>query len=731
MRINKSIALASIILCVFASDAFADRPKIGLVLGGGGARGAAHVGVLKVLEENKIPVDYIVGTSMGAIVGGLYASGVSPEKIDETFRSTDWDDLFTDKPSDKDLSFRNKLDRRRFIDFEMGVKKRKLLLPKGLISGQKLGFLLKSLTLQVASVEDFDKLPIPFRAVATDIETGEMVLLKKGNLAEVMRASMSVPGVFSPVELEGRTLVDGGITNNLPIDIAKEMGADIIIAVDVSVPLVKREELESMIHITGQVMAIMTLQNVKEQVAKLRDEDILMRPELSGVATIDFDKAPQVIEIGERTARSFSEKLRSYSVSEEGYQVFLEKQRRQDVEPERVDFIEVEPSSRVHPEKVEAKLKSKAGATLDTKTLQDDLTRIYSIGDFERVDFRLIKKEEKKGLLIDTKEKSWGPNYLRFGINATDDFEGDSYYNVFAQYTRTQVNRLGAEWKNEVQIGRTRKFFSEFYQPLSYSELFFVAPKFKYERSVFDVYSSGDRVAEYKTAAIDGGLDLGVNIGSYAEGRFGITRGTTDAKPLVGGSTLPNFSIKQAAWVGSLVYDQLDNSNFPHYGTVLHSDIFMAKKELGADESYNKLSFGAIKAVTFYKRHTVLASIDGGTSLGKEVPFYDEFSTGGFLSLSGYRKGELRGQYLGLGRLLYYYKIGRISPVWGTDIYVGGSLEAGNVWNKSEDVDIDNLLTAGSAFVGADTIFGPLYLGYGLAEGRNDGEIYLFLGQTF
>lgn len=742
MHINKGIALISLSLCIFASDAFAyslGRPKVGLVLGGGGARGAAHVGVLKVLEENKIPIDYIVGTSMGAIVGGLYASGVSPEKIEETLNSTDWNDLFTDRPSDKDLAFRNRQDRRRLIDFEMGFKKGKFLLPKGLIAGQKLSFLLKSMTLQVSDVEYFDKLPIPFRAIATDIEKGEAVVLEKGNLAEAMRASMSVPGVFSPAELEGRTLVDGGITNNLPVDIARKMGADIIIAVDVSVQLVKREELESMIDITGQVMAIMTLQNVKEQIAKLAEKDILIAPELGNISTIEFEKAPQIIKLGEDAAHSVSAKLKDRSVSQEEYQVFLSGQRKQHAEPEKIDYVEIAPPARVSPKKIEAKIRTKPGQALDTETLRDDLTRVYTIGDFEQVDFRLLKKEGKggerqpprRGLLVDTKEKPWGPNYLRFGVNVTDDFEGDSYYNLITQYTMTQLNRLGGEWKNEAQIGRTRKFLSEFYQPLNYSELFFIAPKFEYERSVTNIYSDGHRVADYKVATLSGGVDLGINFGTHAEGRIGITKGTADAKALVGGESLPKFSINQAAWKGSLVYDQFDNSNFPHYGIVAHSNLFMAQKSLGADESYNKLDFGAIKATTFHKKHTILAGIEGGTNLGRDVPFYDEFTLGGFLSLSGYRKGELRGQYYGLGRLLYYYKLGRFSPVLGNDIYVGGSLETGNVWNKVGDIDIDNLLSAGSGFVGVDTIFGPLYLGYGLAERRDDGEIYLFLGQTF
>lgn len=706
------------------------RPKIGLVLSGGGARGSAHIGVLKVLEENHVPIDYIAGTSMGAVVGGLYASGMSPEEIEENIVAIDWKDLFTDRPFEQDLPFRRKGEQRRLIDFEMGFKKGRLVFPKGLVAGQKLGFLLKSMTLQVTGIKDFDLLPIPFRAMAADIETGELVVLDHGNLAEAIRASMSVPGMFSPVENNDRILVDGGIVKNLPIDVAMQMGADVIIAVDVGMPLFKRDKLESAVDVTMQVIGIMTLQNVKEQIALLREKDLLIIPDLENSSTSDFSKSSEIIRLGEEVASELAEEIKSYSVTTDEYKIFLARHRQHDIKSVKVDFVKVKSSGRVTAQAIKKRIKTKAGGTLDRDVIQGDLTRIYAIGDFEQVDFGIIEEDEKKGLLINAKEKAWGPDYVRFGLNITDDFRGDSFYNLLLNYRKSQVNVLGAEWKNEIQIGRTRSVFTEFYQPLDYAERFFIAPRLKYERRVEDVYSGYVRDSQYRVRSFGGGIDAGINFGTFAEARVGIERGDVSAGPLIGGGSLPNFEIDWAAFVGSLEFDQIDNSNFPRYGIYASINAFLSRKDLGADESYDKLIFSVTKATTCNK-HTFLTSLIGGTGIDDDIPFYDELTMGGFLNLSGYRKGELRGQHTGLGRLIYYYELAELHGGFIDNIYIGGSLEAGNAWSKRSDVDIDDLLFGGGVFIGVDTILGPLYLGYGHTEGNKEDQVYLFLGQTF
>src|SRR5688572_12791384 len=282
----------------------AQRPRIGLVLSGGGARGAAHIGVLKVLEENRVPVDAIAGTSMGAVVGGLYASGLSAKDIERVMTSVDWQDAFLDRPPRTDLNFRRKLEDQNFlVKFPLGLKGGKFRLPRGLVQGQKLTQILRGLTLPVAQIQHFDDLAIPFRAIATDIVTGERVVIDRGDLTTAMRASLSAPGVFSPVDFEGRMLVDGGLTSNLPIDVAREMGVDILIVVDCGFPLLERNKLDSVATVSNQMLAILIRSNTTAQRKSLTARDVIIDPALGDFSSLDFDSHARAMKIGEEAAR--------------------------------------------------------------------------------------------------------------------------------------------------------------------------------------------------------------------------------------------------------------------------------------------------------------------------------------------------------------------------------------------------------------------------------------------
>ncbi|HUJ52989.1 MAG TPA: patatin-like phospholipase family protein, partial [Steroidobacteraceae bacterium] len=280
------------------------RPRVGLVLSGGGARGAAHVGVLKVLEQTHVPIDAIAGTSMGAVVGGLYASGLSARDIEKIMTSINWQDAFRDRPPREDLDLRRKEeDENYLVKFPLGVRDGQIVLPKGLVQGQRLTETLRRLTLPVARITHFDDLPTPFRAVATDLENGDRVVMDSGDLTTAMRASLSAPGVFAPVERDGRLLVDGGIADNLPVDIARAMGVDVLIVVDVSAPLLVRQQLSSAPVISNQMLAILIRHNSEAQLASLTPKDILIQPPLGNASSFDFGSVGKVIGAGEIAAR--------------------------------------------------------------------------------------------------------------------------------------------------------------------------------------------------------------------------------------------------------------------------------------------------------------------------------------------------------------------------------------------------------------------------------------------
>ena len=729
-------ASASIVLIagvfIFALSARAEdhRPKIGLALGGGGALGGAHLGVIKVLEENNIPIDYIAGTSMGSIVGGAYAIGMSPDEIEELLATADWDDLLNDRPSRENLPFRDKEDRRRLVNFEAGFKEGQLKMPRGAIAGQKLGFILKTISLRAGNVQNFDEFPIPFRAIATDIETGEEVVLKDGVPAEAIRASMAVPGAFSPVEIDGRVLVDGMLVNNVPIDTVREMGADIVIAVDVGSPLATRENLDSGLDYIMQMIGIFVRQNVDEKSKEITSKDILLKPDLKDMTPADFPRIMETVAIGESTAQGVKDKLKRYSVSDNEYKVFLARQRKVAGEI-KIDFVDVGDSGRVSPEAIASKIKTKPGSTLDQERLKEDLTSIYNIGDFENVDFNIVERDGQKGLLIDAKEKSWGPHYLRFGFNITDNFKGVHYYNTALEHTWMQVNELGGELKNTFEAGRNLGVHSQFYQPLDYDDKFFIEPNLVVGQTILDIYVDHDKLTEYRTRGIGGGLDLGMNIGTVAQVRAGLMAQAIDAKPIVMTEAVPDFDVEQIAPRANFTYDQLDSSNFPRHGLLARLDYMMPMDELGSDESYQKIEGTLIKPVS-YKKHTVMGILNIGSRIDQDIPFYDEFTMGGFLNLSGYKPHELRGQYKGYGALMYYYKIMDINTVFADGVYIGGVFEAGNVWDDEDDIELDDLRLGGVASIGVDTILGPLYLGYGWTEdGNEEGEVYLYLGRTF
>jgi NTE family protein len=710
-----------------AASSAPDHPKIGLVLEGGGARGCAHVGVLRVLEEERIPIDFIAGTSMGAIVGGLYAAGMSPAEIEEKLATTDWDDVFTDSPPRKLVSFRRKEDDGRYLkDLQFGFKRGSLIFPPGFISGQKLGYLLAALTLNVSGTSSFDSLRIPFRAVATDIVEGTTVVLDHGDLVDAMRASMSVPGVFSPVEIEGRLLVDGGLTANLPVDVVRAMGAEIVIAVDIGSPLSERGEINSAIGVSKQVIGIMTRGNVDPQLASA---DFVIRPDLDGFSGLRFSRAQEMVHRGETAARSMADSLRFVADGREEFDAYLARIRRPAPAPIPVDFVMVEGGSRVDARRLEGRLRSRPGKNLDVDLLGRDLTRVYDIGEFERVEFRLARENGRTGVVIRTRGKKWGPDYVRFGLNFLDDFEGRSYFNLLGSYTRTGIDALGGEFRVDLQMGRTQRVLTEIYQPLDFRGRLFVAPSFEGTTKFQDFYQDDRRVAEYRTVSLLGGADVGARLGTIGEARVGARWGRSKTDVRTGAGGFPEYDVHHGEIKGRIVIDQIDNIGFPSEGIAGRADLLLARESIGAATDYDRLS-GSLTLYRGFGRNTVSLGGAAGTNLGTQLPAYDRFLLGRPDLLSGYREGELSGQIFGGARLGFQRRGGRLLPVAGSYFYFGAWAEAGDAWERPEEIEADRLRFSGTVWFGADTILGPFRFAYGRAEGGHD-HFSISLGRGF
>jgi NTE family protein len=721
---------------VMADDAPAEardgRPKIGLVLSGGGARGAAHIGVIRELEAMRVPIDAVAGTSMGAVVGGLYAAGLSGDQIAAVFKQLDWQDLLRDRAPRKDLVYRRKQDDRSFLATGgLGIRADDgVVLPLGLVQGQKITQVLRNATMSVADVQNFDHLPTPFRGLATDLESGDPVVLRSGDLATVLRASMSAPGVFAPVEIDGRLLVDGGLVDNLPVDLAREMGVDIVIAVDVSFPLAKRSGLETPLDVTNQMIAIMVRRGTEASRAELKPGDVLVEPELGRMTSIDFTRMPQVLVAGEKAVQEQQARLAALALPPLDYAAYVASRERAAERDVQVAFVRPGPHSEKDAARIAAVFGDMAGRPLDTEELKQKAYGQYGLDRYESIDYRVVRDDGERGLEIDLRRKSWGPNFLRFGMSIESDYEGGTYANAGARLLMTGVNRLDGELLFDAQLGEDPHFHAELFQPLSLTTEFFIAPAFHYDLETLQIVQDGHRVAQYRIRDTQFLLAAGAELSNWGELRVGLRRGTGSSHVMVGEPVAPEGDFDLGAAYVEFGYDRLDSAYFPRHGQAFRASWQSESEALGASANADIVEASWLFARS-RDRNSLVMSMAAGSALDNRVVSPSElFTLGGFLNLSGLPQDALIGTQYGIVRAILYRRISRGGTgLFEFPAYMGASLEAGNVWQTKQDVDFGDLKYGGSAFLAAETPFGPLYLAAGFAEG--DTAFYLLLGKTF
>jgi NTE family protein len=568
--------------------------------------------------------------------------------------------------------------------------------------------------------------------VATDLVTGKVVVFSEGELANVMRASMSVPVAVAPVEISGKLLVDGMLTQNLPVETGLLMKPDIIIAVNVGTPLLKRDELNGVLGVSGQMLSILTEQNVQTSLALLKPTDILITPDLGDFSTGDFDNLPQISPLGEEAARKVADRLAQLSIPAGEYAALRQQQMvasAPDLRP--ADEIVFEGLKRVNPAAAQAVMETKVDQPIDQETLDRDMRRIYGTDNFEHVNYRFLEEPGKRVLAVDAVEKSWGPDYLRFGLGLSSDFQGDAYFNLLASYRRTWLNSLGAEWRNDLQIGRTTSFMTEFYQPLDDRGFFFVAPHASYERRWTDLYQGSQRIATYGLNSFLGGIDLGSQFTRYGELRVGMLGGVLSPELSTGPESLSpgKDNIEQGAFRARLFLDQLDSVQFPRSGWRGGLNLFNSNSVLGADDDYTKWDVDG-SVVKSFGPHSFNFSAKAGGRIGSDtLPRYDLFQWGGFLQQSGYATGQLVGEDLKFARLIYYHRLLKGSLLEG--VYGGLSYEVGQVGSPLVPGNPDGVLQSTCVFFAADSPIGPVYIGYGRSLTDTNNSVYLYLGRPF
>jgi NTE family protein len=503
----------------------------------------------------------------------------------------------------------------------------------------------------------------------------------------------------------------------------------VLIVVDVSFPLYLRDELKSPLEVTNQAFAILIRGRTLEQREKLRPTDIVLDPPLGRFPSADFSRLPQALRAGEEAARGAAAALAKLSLSEADYRTYLAQRNPRETELPVIDFVRADSTSSQYDALIQATMKDLVGKQLDKELMRSKLSSLYALDRFETIDYQLIEDQGHAGLQLDLRRKSWGPNYVRMGLNLEDDFEGNSRYNAAVRFIATELNDLGGEWLTDVQIGENPKFFTEFYQPLSIASRYFVAPQFDFEeRSVFELRNN-DRVAEYRVREVSGELDFGREISNWGEIRFGVHRGTGRRRLLIGDPSLPASEFDRGGYFTRFSYDKLDSIFFPRHGQQFDIEWRAERESFGADTDFDIFRTSWLVARSF-DRHTFIFWTDAGTTVDALDTPENSFTLGGFLNLSGLTPGFLAGPHYGIGRLIYYRRIGRGGEgVLDLPAYAGVSLEAGNTWLERKDMFSDPRINA-SVFFGLDTPLGPVYLATGYDEG-GDKAFYLFLGRTF
>jgi NTE family protein len=709
------------------------RPRVGLALGGGGARGIAHISVLEAIEQAGVKVDCVAGTSMGSLVGALYASGKTPAEIEQFVLGIEWERLFNDSLERRERSFRRKADDRIAVNsIGVGVQKSKLKLTTGVLAGQRILMLFERMTLPVSGIDDFDRLPIPYRAVATDINTAEAVVIDHGSLALAMRASMSLPGVFNPVEIDGRVLVDGGLVNQVPVDVVRDMGADIVIAVDVGTPLEKLDVDASLVAVLNQMTGMLTTGNTRAQLATLGSRDILIVPALGkDVGTGDFTKGTQALEIGDKAAASAMSRLTALAQEQRGTDPTLAA-RPQPVPrpagtPEAIEFVRLDNRTAYDDAFFLDRLDVPLGQPLDVDDLEQQLQRIYGTETFALVSYQVVEENGRRGMVVQAKPKPQGPVYLQAGLSVDADFEGTSNTNLRAGLLFAPLSSYGAEGRILAQIGNEPALAATYYHPFdprNRNIMFLSAEILNPEINVFD--TDGNNTATYTASlgAVEGAWLR--EFGNYGALQIGLRRGAGEAEVQTGDPALPEDKFQVGELVAAITVDRLDSVYFPRDGYFGRLGYRRSEEALGADTDFEQVDLDLVYAHRF-GLHSIELIARYHSTVSGVAPIQSIYRLGGRGKLVGFRSNELTGQHYGVLAGGYVYEL---ADVFGRAALLGSTVEYGNAWQARDDISLSDAIWNGSVYFGFDSWLGPVMLGVGVREG-GDGTVFVKISDQF
>jgi NTE family protein len=692
---------------VAQTNAAAQRdPKIGLVLEGGAALGLAHIGVLKWLEEHRIPINYVAGTSMGGLVGGLYATGNSPAEIRNLVEGIDWDIVLRGEVPYNDLSFRRKEDAEEFPNgLEFGIKGG-VRFPSGFNSGHQVGLILDRIALPYAGMKSFNDLPIPFACVGTDLVNDKAHVFREGSLSTALRSTMSLPGVFTPVRANDTVYVDGGLLNNLPVDVARQMGSDITIAIHLATkPLGANTPLSS-VGVLGESLSVVVAAN---ELRSMELADILVSVPLQKFASTDYKKGEEIIKLGYDAAQGKASVLSRLSVDEATWQAYLDGRNARRKTAPVPQFVEVTGTKPNLAAEMQRDLSDHTGKPLDRVRLDQDLTNLLGNGRFSSVGYNMVEKDGRPGLQIIAREKEYSPPDVRPLIVIDASEYTQVQFKLGARITFYDLGGFGSEWRNDFVVGSEHSVSSEFYKPFGKKLHWFVAPQGFFVNEQQNFFHQGDLLAVYRNREGGGALDFGFVPTRNSELRIGYRGAYQKLSPQIGG--LAYGSLEGRVGTTSLRY-QLDDRNEPIIPTrgldfAIKGSWFDANP--GASSGFPEAETNFRKFIPVTEKSSLLFAGSGGTTFTYHRVGFPPFQLGGGPNFYAYGKNEfLTNQY-------FLFRAGYIRPLWtlplviGERVYVVGAAEAGKIYNlapNESSLPVD--------FTGAivmNTIFGPVEIG--------------------
>lgn len=700
------------------------HPRIALVLEGGAALGLAHIGVLQWLEEHRIPISYVAGTSMGGLVGGIYATGASPADIRTIVEGIPWDDVLRDEIPFRDLSFRRKEDAEQYPNrLEFGIKNG-IRLPEGFNSGHQVGLILDRISLPYSEMKSFDDLPIPFACVGTDLVSNREHVFRDGSLGLALRATMSLPGIFTPVRVDGSVFVDGGLLDNLPVDVAKQMGADLVLAVHLQTKPLGSEESLSSFGVLGQSISVVVAAN---ELRSMEKADILISVPLAEFSASDYKSNDAIIRQGYDAAAGKTLLLSSFSVDEASWEEYLAQRTARRKRTPIPEFVEVTGTKPALAKEMEHLLSDQLGEPVDTAKLDRRLTYLSGVGRYSRLGYRMIGKDGLQGLLIVADEKQYGPPIVRPLLVIDGSEYNRVQFLIGARITFLDVGGFGSEWRNDFTLGSEHSVKSEFYHPWGDKLRWFVAPRAFASNTLKDFYTGNTLAAEYRNRQAGGAFDLGYLFSRSSELRVGYESAYQKFSPSIGATTFG--TVQGRAGSTSLRYNLLgrDKPIIPSSGLDVHFNAQWNDANPGTKFGFPQVEAQIIDFQPLSRRSSLFFSGFGGTTFSYHQVGVPPFSLGGSQNLVAYGSNEFFTDQYFLFKAGYIRRLWNLPPLMGDNVYTVGAYEIAKIYGLP---NVSSLPTDVSGALVVNTIFGPVLVGgaYG-ATGHH--KFFFRVGRIF